>query len=189
MHIKADAVAGAVVHLRSAIWSLIAGARGAVAAVDQDLAHGVMHVSSGDASADRFDTCIQRLQHCGVHARDLLGNLAHHHGASEVAVMVARPAHREDIDDHRRAGTDLAFAAVVRHGVLRGPGDDHVRARVAHLAESERGARAKPFGGHRAAVGPQQPVPNLSAGQQARDLGHRCFRGLLRLADVARLLG
>src|SRR5438874_6738571 len=50
VHIEADAVAGAVVHLRSAIWSLIAGARGAVAAVDQDLAHGVMHVSSGDAS-------------------------------------------------------------------------------------------------------------------------------------------
>src|SRR5207237_5962742 len=46
VHVQADPVAGAVVHLRSAIRPFVAGARGAVAAVDKDLANRVVHIAS-----------------------------------------------------------------------------------------------------------------------------------------------
>src|SRR5438874_4828537 len=42
MHLQADAVAGAVVHFGDAVRALVAGARGAVASVDQHLAHRVV---------------------------------------------------------------------------------------------------------------------------------------------------
>src|SRR5437899_10827503 len=42
VHLQADAVAGAVVHLGDAVGPFIARGRGAVASVDQYLAHGVM---------------------------------------------------------------------------------------------------------------------------------------------------
>src|SRR5712691_9191364 len=62
VHLQTDAVAGAVVHLGDAVGPLVAGGGGAVASVDQHLAHGVMYLIGGDARLDRLDRNVQRLQ-------------------------------------------------------------------------------------------------------------------------------
>src|SRR6266581_4851491 len=69
------------------------------------------------------------------HARVLDSHAAEAHRPRQVAVVVAGAARWKDVDDHRRAGADLAFATVVRHGVVGRPGDDHVGARKPELCQ------------------------------------------------------
>src|ERR1051326_5939304 len=67
----------------------------------------------------RLDRRIQRLQRRRVHPPHVLGHLARDDRAREVAVVVGAPAEGKDVDDHGRAGAELALAAEVRHGVVR----------------------------------------------------------------------
>ena len=181
-------MAGAVVHLGDAVGALIAGGRAAVASVDQHLAHRVVYLIGRHARLDRLERHVQRLQRRRVHPAHLFRNLTNDHCPGQVSVVVAAAARWKDVDDHRRAGADLALAAVVRHGVVRRPGDDHVGARKSELRQEKRRARVEPLGRHRLAVGPQQSLANLASGKKPHDLGHRLLSGLLRMADLVRLV-
>ena len=66
VHIKPNAVARAVVHLGSAVRALVTLGGGPVTAVDEDLAHRVVHVAAGDACLDGFDARVQRLKDGGI---------------------------------------------------------------------------------------------------------------------------
>src|SRR5713101_2287901 len=135
VHLQADAVAGAVVHLGDAVGSLVARGGGAVASVDQHLAHRVMDIVGRHARLYRFDRDVQRLQSRGVHPSHLFRYLADDYSPRQVAVVVAGAAGWKDVDDHRRARAYLALAAVVRHGVVGRSGDDHVGTRKAELRQ------------------------------------------------------
>src|SRR5207249_7435185 len=71
VHLKTDAVAGAVVHLGDAVGPLVAIGGGAITSVDEHLAHRVMDVVGRHARLDRLDPHVQRLQRSRVHPTHL----------------------------------------------------------------------------------------------------------------------
>ena len=135
MHLQADAVSSAVVHLGDAVGSLEAAGGAAVAAVDEHLAHSVVDLVGRHPRLDRLDRRVQRLQRRRMHPAHLFRNLADDHGSRQIAVVVAAATRRKDVDDHRRACADLALATVVRHGIVGRPRDDHVGARKSELRQ------------------------------------------------------
>src|SRR6266704_4574496 len=62
VHLEADAMACAVVHLGDAVVPLVAVGGGAIASVDEHLAHRVMDLVGRHARLDRLDPYVQRLQ-------------------------------------------------------------------------------------------------------------------------------
>src|SRR4029077_2935107 len=122
VHVEPDAVTGGVVHLRSSGGALESPRRRPVATVDEDLTNALVDVSAGRSGCDRLDPGVQRLQGRGMHAPDLVWNLAHHNRSGEVAVIVTGPARGKDVDDDRRIRAYRALASVVRHRALRRAG-------------------------------------------------------------------
>ena len=157
-------MAGAVVHLRHPVGTFESLRAGAVAAVDEDLAHHMVHFLRRHPGGNRLDAGIERLQRGGVHVPHLLADLADDDGARKVAAEMRASAGRKYIDDHRCVCLDRSAAAVVRNRGVGRAGDDHVGAREALFAEDELGASVKVLGGQRIAVRPQNPIPDFGLG-------------------------
>src|SRR5207245_5389320 len=131
VYLEPDAMAGVVVHLRHSVRSFIAMRLGAVAAIDQDLTHGLVYRLGRHAGTDRLLAGLKSLHRGGVHAEELFGDLADHNRPREIAVIVARAPERKDVDYHRRAGADLSLAAGVRPCIFGRARDAPVRAGTA----------------------------------------------------------
>ena len=113
-----------------------------------------------------------------------------HHGPRAIAVVQRAFVPREDIDDHRLAGPQLAVAQVVAIGPDRPAGNDRGRVHVAQIDEPVIDHGPDPFGGQRAAFVEEHAVASrLGPGDQAASPLDDLLGGLLRLADMLDFLG
>ena len=105
MNIKPNAVTSAVRHaaprVRRIRWRHPTGKSVCV----NHAQRGAMHVLAGDAGAYRGNRRTLRLQDGAVHACDLWVYFAVHHRACAIAVVERLLAPREDVHDHRLAGS------------------------------------------------------------------------------------
>ncbi len=126
----------------------------------------------------------------GMHPGHFVGNVAMHDGARAIAVVQRGFVPREDIDDHRLAGPQLAVPDVVAIGPDRSAGNDRRQIHVAQVDEPVIDHGPHPLGRQRAAFVQQNTVASgLGPGDQAAGPLDDLFGGLLRLADVLELLG
>ena len=105
MNIKPNAVTSAVRHaaprVRRICWRHPTGKSVCV----NHAKRGAMHILAGDARAHCRNRRTLRLQDGAVHACDLWVYFAVHHRACAIAVVERLLAPREDVHDHRLAGS------------------------------------------------------------------------------------
>jgi len=127
--------------------------------------------------------------HGGVHAAQFVGDLAVDRGARTIAVVQRRAIAREDIDNHRLFGSQLARTQVVTIRPLRPSGDNRRRVRVTALQQEHVDRRAQTLGCQRLAVHQQHAVgPSLGPADRLASHLHRGLGGLLGLLQPLDLL-
>src|SRR5258706_3785629 len=99
VHVEPDAVAGGVVHPGASLGALESPGRRPVAPVHKDLADAVVNFAARGPGSNRLDPRIERLEDRGVHAPDLVRDIAHDERSGEIAVIVSGPAGGKDVDD------------------------------------------------------------------------------------------
>src|SRR5262249_54337032 len=123
VHRESDAVAESVhvAFLRSRM-----AAHGGVATRLVQVAHLLLIGAARLADLERAHRHFERVLAVAVHLAQVVARLPHAERAREVAVVAAPRFTGEDVDDHRRAGTQLlgVLAAVVRNARIASLRDD-----------------------------------------------------------------
>ena len=118
MHVQTDAVAQRVAHARTLGVAFVTLGVGPEPALHQQLAGRQVDVAPVDAGLEHGHGRLEGLQARLPHPAHLLGNLADHHCAGEVAAVAAGHAARKDVDDDGHVGPQLPLAPVVRQRVV-----------------------------------------------------------------------